>query len=186
MVGPPGQEVHSDDLGRVRVRFLWDFSKRRDDQGTAWVRVAQLWAGAAWGSQFIPRVGMEVVITYLDGDPDRPLVTGCVYNATHPPPFLLPGGATQSGIRTQTTPGGQGANELRFDDKRGEERVLLQAQRDLDFVVARTRTSQIGETDSLRVGGDRIASIHGNDKRIVEGGVQETIEGAVRSLRAGV
>lgn len=93
VVGPPGQEIHTDDLGRVRVRFFWDLSGRSGDQGTCWLRVAQLWAGAGWGSQFVPRVGMEVLVTYLNGDPDRPIVTGCIYNATHPVPFALPANA---------------------------------------------------------------------------------------------
>jgi type VI secretion system secreted protein VgrG len=185
VVGPPGQETHTDDLGRIRLRFFWDIAGRPDAQATAWARVAQSWAGAGWGAQFIPRPGMEVVVTYLDGDPDRPLVTGCVYNATHAPPFPLPQGAAQSGFRSQSTPGGQGANELRFDDRRGEELVLLQAQRDMQIVAGGARTTQIASDESRRVGGHCKDEIGGNLGSTIAGSEQRAVLGASRSTVAG-
>jgi type VI secretion system secreted protein VgrG len=180
VVGPPGQETHTDDLGRVRVRFFWDLSGRPADQATAWARVAHSWAGSGWGTQFIPRPGMEVVVTYLDGDPDRPLVTGCVYNARQVPPFELPENVTQSGIRSRSTPGGAGGNELRFEDRRGEEHVLLQAQRDLTVVAARARTVQIGEDDEVRVTGHRTDHVGENLRTTVGGSEQREVRGALR------
>lgn len=180
VVGPSGQETHTDRLGRVRVRFFWDLSGRPDEQGTAWARVAQAWAGSAWGAQFIPRPGMEVVVTYLDGDPDRPLITGCVYNATHVPPFALPENVTQSGLRSRSTPGGDGGNELRFEDRRGEEEVLLQAKRDLTVIAGRARTVQVGEDEAIRVSGQRTEEIGMNLRTTVGGTEQRTIGGALR------
>ena len=108
VVGPGTREIHTDEQGRVKVQFHWDLEGRMDEHSSCWIRVAQAWAGAGWGTQFIPRVGMEVVVTFLGGDIDRPMVTGCVYNATHPPPYPLPGSAATSGIRTQSSPGGDG------------------------------------------------------------------------------
>ena len=98
--GPPGEDVHTDALGRIKLQFSWDLVGRRDDQSSCWVRVAQSWAGAGWGSQFIPRVGMEVLVAYLGGDPDRPIVVGALANATHPPAFPLPANKTRSGFRS--------------------------------------------------------------------------------------
>lgn len=185
VVGPPGQETHTDDLGRVRVRFFWDIAGRPADQATAWARVAQSWAGAGWGAQFIPRPGMEVVVTYLDGDPDRPLVTGCVYNATHAPPFALPENVTQSGVRSRSTPGGGGANELRFEDRRGEEEVLLQAQRDLTVVAGRARSVQVGEDETVRVTGHRTDHVGENLRTAVGGSEQRDVRGSLRVSVAG-
>lgn len=185
VVAPPNQETHTDALGRVRVRFFWDLSGRPADQATAWARVAQSWAGAGWGAQFIPRPGMEVVVTYLDGDPDRPLVTGCVYNATHVPPFALPDNVTQSGIRSQTTPGGDGANELRFEDRRGEEHVLLQAQRDLTIVAGRARTVQVGDDEVVRITGHRKDDVGLNVRTTVGGSEQREVRGAHRLTVGG-
>ena len=177
VVGPPGQETHTDDLGRIHVRFTWDLSGRPAYQGTSWVRTGQLWAGAGFGAQFIPRVGMEVVVTYLDGDPDRPLVTGCVYNATHPVPFPLPGGATQSGIRTQSTPGGSGANEIRFEDARGKEQLILLAERDLIESVGRDREEVVGRNRSETVARDAEERVNGDMKVHVGGQFDMSVDG---------
>src|SRR5262249_44782585 len=123
------RNIYTDAHGRIKVQFHWDLEGRRDDKSSCWLRVSQPWAGAGWGAQFMPRIGMEVVVTYLGGDLDRPLVTGCVYNATHTPPFALPENATRSGLRTQSVPSGHGANELWFEDGDGREQVYLHAQR---------------------------------------------------------
>ena len=130
VVGRPGEEITTDEYGRIKVRFHWDRSDTQDDQRTCWIRVAQSWAGAAWGSILIPRVGQEVVVEFLEGNPDRPLITGVVYNAATPVPYALPDNKTVSTIKSNSSPGGHGFNELRFEDKAGEEEVFLRAQRD--------------------------------------------------------
>ena len=122
----------------------------------------QPWAGAAWGHQFIPRVGMEVVVVFEGGDPDKPMVLGSLYNGTHPPPFALPGDKTRSGIRTQSSPGGGGFNELCFEDAAGREQVYLHAQRDLDEVVEQNHTLLVRNDELLRVLGNRMDRIEKN------------------------
>ncbi|MBK6514938.1 MAG: type VI secretion system tip protein VgrG [Polyangiaceae bacterium] len=118
VVGPPGEEVHVDGAGRIKVHFHWDRVSPNADS-SCWIRCLQAWGGAGWGAQFIPRVGMEVVVGFDGGDPDRPIVLGCLYNATHPMPFALPRDKTRSGIRTRSVPGTAGSNELSFEDARG-------------------------------------------------------------------
>ncbi|MBI4955118.1 MAG: type VI secretion system tip protein VgrG [Myxococcales bacterium] len=170
VVGPPGEEIHTDAVGRVKVQFHWDRQGGMNDRSSCWLRVAQIWAGTRWGAQFVPRVGMEVLVTFLGGDADRPLVTGTVYNMTHPPPYPLPDQKTRSGIRTQTTPGGGGSNELAFEDGKGRELVYLHAQRDLEEVVDHDHAS--------RVGNDAVQTVGGSLRRDVAGDV---VERAARS-----
>lgn len=169
VVGPEGREVHTDRHGRVKVQFHWDGEGRRDERSSCWVRVAQTWAGAGWGFQFIPRIGMEVVVTFLGGDVDRPLVTGCVVNATHPPPFPLPASVTKSGIRTRTF-GGHGAHELSFDDATGTEKIYLHSQRDYHEVIENNHTSEIH--------GGRQATVRGDANENVGGSAQTRIDGS--------
>ena len=123
VVGPAHEEVYTDEHGRVKVQFPWDLAGKNDARSSCWVRVAQAWAGAGWGFQFVPRIGMEVVVTFVGGDVDRPLITGCVPNAINVPPFMLPAQRTRSGIRTRTTPKGEGGNELSFEDRKGAEEI---------------------------------------------------------------
>jgi type VI secretion system secreted protein VgrG len=176
VVGPPGAEIHTDEHGRIKVQFHWDREGRGDDKSTCWLRVAQAWAGAGWGSLFIPRVGMEVVVTFLGGDVDRPLVTGCVYNATHPPPFPLPEHQSRSGIRTSSTPGGHGFNEISFNDHAGDEQLFVRAQRDYDEVVGQNRTT--------RITGSRLDEVSGSATTRVSGAASVTI-GAERKIDVG-
>lgn len=164
VVGPKGDEVHVDRFGRIRVRFHWDRSDSWYENASCWMRVAQTWAGAGWGTQFIPRVGMEVIVTFLGGDPDRPVVTGCLYNGTHPTPELLPDRMSRSGIRTQSTPDGGGFNELSFEDAKGTERVFLRAERDLDLLVRNSRTTSVLRDDTLTV--DRDLTTSASNKRL--------------------
>lgn len=180
VVGPPGAEIHTDEHGRIKVQFHWDRQGKGDDKSTCFLRVAQAWAGAGWGSLFIPRVGMEVVVTFLGGDVDRPLVTGCVYNATHPPPFPLPEHQTRSGIRTRSTPGGVGSNEISFEDAIGGEQIYIHAQRDYDEVIENNQSSRVsgsrtteiagsandrvGRGASVAVAGDRKTEVGGSDR----------------------
>jgi type VI secretion system secreted protein VgrG len=151
VVGPENQEIHTDESGRVKVQFPWDLEGKNDDRSSCWLRVAQAWAGAGWGMQFIPRVGMEVIVTFLGGDLDRPVVTGCVYNATHPPPFKLPDEKSRSGLRTSSTPGDVGSNELSFNDAAGGEQIYVHASRNYDEVVENDRTSRTGGSATSEV-----------------------------------
>ncbi|WP_437798697.1 type VI secretion system Vgr family protein [Sorangium sp. So ce693] len=169
VTGPTGHEVHTDEHARVKVQFHWDLDGKRNEKSSAWLRVAQSWAGASFGSQFIPRVGMEVLVGFLGGDTDCPVVLGCLYNATHPPPFPLPADKLKSGLRTQSSPGAGGTNELSFDDRSGAERVLLHAARDLEEVVANDhRLNETGQ-QAIVVGGSRQETISGSQTQVTSG-----------------
>ncbi|HLT36567.1 MAG TPA: type VI secretion system tip protein TssI/VgrG, partial [Enhygromyxa sp.] len=138
VIGKVPDEIHTDPLGRVRVAFHLHHHSQDDDHSSCWIRVAQIWAGAGYGAMVIPRVGMEVVVTFVDGDPDRPLITGCVYNAKHLPPYELPAEMSKSTFKTSSTPGGDGFSELRIEDAEGSEQVFVRAQRRMDLRVQGT------------------------------------------------
>lgn len=152
VVGPKGEEIHTDKYGRIKVQFHWDREGKFDDKSSCWMRVAQRWAGQEWGMLYTPRVGQEVMVEFLDGDPDRPLVTGGVYNAEQMPPYKLPDKAKQSGIKTRSTDKGDKTkyNELRFDDTKDKEHVYFHAQKDFARVVE--------NVDVLEVGYDKLQS----------------------------
>lgn len=163
VVGPDNQDdIHTDEHGRIRVLFHWDRLSPPDETASCWIRVAQSLAGIGWGHQFIPRIGMEVLVEFLDGDPDRPMVVGCVYNGLNRPPFTLPDKKTQSGIKTESSPGGGGSNELRFEDARGREEIWLHAQKDLKARVEHDHGTSVGRHQSNSVGGDQTETVHGN------------------------
>ena len=169
VVGPSGQEIYTDSYGRIKVQFHWDREGEKNELSSCWMRVMQPWAGSSWGCQFIPRIGMEVLVSFLGGDEDRPVVLGSVYNATHPPAFSVPLGSTQSGIRTQSV-GGVGSNELSFEDAAGGEVVRLKAQR--DFI------EQVLRDHDLRVGGDQAAQVVGSQRVEVGGERHDRVTGA--------
>lgn len=173
VVGPGAEEIWTDEHGRVQIAFHWDLASKGAEGNMAWVRVAQPWAGANWGTQFVPRVGMEVVVTFLGGDPDRPLITGCVFNGTHPPPFGLPENRTKSGLRTHSSPGGRGFNELSFEDKKGAELVYLRAEKDLEEKIQNDRAATITRDDTTAVGRDSALDVAA-DRRVTVGG-SETV-----------
>ncbi|MFO0551657.1 MAG: type VI secretion system tip protein TssI/VgrG [Polyangiaceae bacterium] len=162
VVGPGGEEIYVDGLGRIKVQFHWDREGKLDGNSSCWIRVMQPWGGAGWGVQFIPRVGMEVVVGFEGGDPDKPMILGTLYNGTHPTPFPLPLDRTRSGWRTQTSPGGGGFNELSFEDRKGGEQVFLHAQRDLDEVVLNDHHTTISRDQSAQIGGNRSDDVAGN------------------------
>ena len=141
VVGKDGEEIDTDEYGRIRVKFFWDQRK----EFSRWMRVAHLWASKQWGAQFIPRVGMEVVVDYEDGDPDFPMVIGAVYNGDNKHPYKLPDNKTQSGIKSNSSKGGNGYNELMFEDKKGSEKIRMHAQKDYDVTVHHVETRKIGE-----------------------------------------
>lgn len=193
VVGPKGQDIHTDAHGRIRVQFHWDLEGKRDARSSCFIRVMQGWAGAGFGFQFLPRIGMEVVVLFASGDTDRPMVIGCAYNGAHPFPFALPGYKSKSGIVTRTTRGGAGYNELSFEDRPGFERVHIHAERDFDTVVGRNETiavgasqtthvaanavTLIGEDELHSVGGNRRHNIAGNEASVVEGNRHNTTRG---------
>ena len=170
------EDLTSDEFGRIRIKFHWDRWGKNDETASAWVRVAQMWAGAGWGGQFIPRVNMEVVVIFLEGDPDHPLVTGCVYNGDNAPPYTA---NTQSGVKSRSTKGGSpdNFNELRFEDKKGAEELHIQAEKDMTTLVKNDqtttiqhdRTTSITRNDTLNITGDQFIHIHGNLSMTVDG-----------------
>jgi type VI secretion system secreted protein VgrG len=135
VVGPPGEEIFTDKYGRVKVQFYWDREGKFNDNSSCWIRVSQPWAGKTWGGIEIPRIGQEVVVDFLEGDPDRPLITGRVYNQGQMPPWALPAKKNVSGVKSNSTKGGGGYNELSFDDTKGSEVVTVHAQRDMNTKV---------------------------------------------------
>jgi type VI secretion system secreted protein VgrG len=160
VVGPKGEELFTDRYGRVKVQFHWDRDGKHDEDASCWVRVAQLAAGRRWGSSFWPRIGQEVIVDFLEGDPDRPIIVGTVYNADQMPPYLGQGPDGKhrndnrvSGIKTSTTTGGNGFNELRFDDAKGAEQLFVHAERDLDVRVKNDARESVLNDKHVTVGG---------------------------------
>ncbi|NES10707.1 type VI secretion system tip protein VgrG, partial [Pseudomonas laurentiana] len=160
VTGPKGEEVYCDAYGRVKVQFHWDREGQHNDQSSCWLRVASGWAGNGHGSVSIPRVGMEVLVVFLEGDPDRPLVSGCLPNSLNPVPYALPADKTRSVFRSRSTPGGSGYNELYVEDRKGHELIYLRAQRDLEQKVERDRR--------LEVGGECTTRVKGNSTTVLE------------------
>jgi type VI secretion system secreted protein VgrG len=178
VVGPSGKEIWTDKYGRVKVQFHWDRAGKADDNSSCWVRVAQSWAGKNWGGQHVPRVGQEVVVSFLEGDPDRPLVIGSVYNAEQMPPYDLPTNGTQSGVKSRSSLNGttDNFNELRFEDKQGSEEIYLHAEKNLQVVVENNQTITIGATKKDK--GDRTTSIQNNDTLTVGNDLSVTVTAA--------
>ncbi|MES1205760.1 MAG: type VI secretion system tip protein TssI/VgrG [Pseudomonadota bacterium] len=167
VVGEGGREIWTDKFGRVMVQFHWDRYGMSDEKSSCWVRVSQVWAGAKWGSLHVPRIGQEVIVDFLEGDPDRPIITGRVYNGDNMPPYLDPDAptetATQSGIKSRSTPGGtaNNFNEIRFEDKKGKEEFHIQAERDHSTLVKRNQSISVGADRSVSVGGNESISVTG-------------------------
>ncbi|MWV10775.1 type VI secretion system tip protein VgrG [Pseudomonas sp. R-28-1W-6] len=144
VTGPKGEEIHCDQYGRVKVQFHWDREGQADDKTSCWLRVSSSWAGDRYGGIAIPRVGMEVLVTFLEGDPDQPLLTGCLYHAEHVVPYDLPAHKTRTVFKTLSSPGGGGYNELRIEDRKGQEQIYLHAQKDWDENVENDQKIRIG------------------------------------------
>jgi type VI secretion system secreted protein VgrG len=209
VVGPRGEEIYTDNYGRVKVKFHWDRLGKGDETTSCWVRVAQVWAGSNFGSIHIPRIGQEVIVDFLEGDPDRPIITGRVYNFDNEVPYELPGNQTQSGIKSRSTKGGDldNFNELRFEDKKGSEHVFLQAEKDLmvnvkaaeSRNVGASRGVSIGVNDALDVGKNREVTIGADDSETVKASqkvsigasqtitvtAERTISSAIETVTAG-
>ena len=153
VVGPPGEEIHTDAYGRVRVQFHWDRIGTYDDKSSAWIRVSSSWSGKGYGFVSIPRVGQEVVVQFLDGNPDRPLITGCLYNEDNMPPFGLPGGAHKTGLQTRSSPGGGGLCEMVIHDEAGKELINILSQKDMVTTVLNDKTTTVNANHSTTVHG---------------------------------
>jgi type VI secretion system secreted protein VgrG len=162
VVGPAQEEIHVDEQGRVMVQFHWDRQGQRDEESSCWVRVSQGWAGLGWGAMFIPRIGHEVLVDFIGGDPDRPIITGRVYHADNSTPYPLPDEKTKSTIKSESSPGGGGFNELRFEDRKGGEEVFVHAQRDLNEVVLNDNSRTVTANQTFTVGGNQTFTITGN------------------------
>lgn len=185
VVGPEEHEIHTDRFGRVKVRFHWDRREDPHEHNSCWLRVMQAWAGAGWGHQFLPRVGMEVAVAFLAGDPDKPVVLGSLYNGVNPPAFGLPGSATKSGIRTQSTPRADGHNELSFEDAAGDEEIYLHAQRDHREHVRRNQNTEVRGDRREEVHGERRVAVHGDAESSVGGQFTLNVQGHARSELQG-
>jgi len=159
VVGPSGEEIYTDELGRVKVQFFWDRLGKKDDKSSCWIRVSQVWAGEAWGAMHVPRINQEVIVDFLEGDPDRPIIVGRVYHGTNVVPYGLPANKTRSTIKSNSTPGGGGSNELRFEDKKGSEEVYLHAQKDSTIAVEHDENATVGHDQTLHVSHDRTANV---------------------------
>jgi type VI secretion system secreted protein VgrG len=182
VVGPPGEEIHPDGHGRIKVQFHWDREGERDDRASAWVRLAQGWAGPGLGAVFVPRAGQEVLVRFLEGNPDRPLVTGAVYNGGNPPPIALPGERTKSTLRTDSSPQGGGFNELRFEDRKDAEELHLHAQKDEKIEVLNDKAQRVGGNEQLRVEKDRSVAVIGQQQLEVQRDDRVSVGGS-RALR---
>lgn len=185
VVGPDTEEIFTDKYGRVKVQFHWDRDGKYDQRSSCWLRVAQIWAGKGWGSMHIPRVGMEVVVTYLEGDPDQPLIIGAVYNAANMPPYKLPDHKTRSTIKSDSSKGGGGFNEIRFEDRKGKEQVFIHAQKNEDIRVKNECMETIGASRHLIVGGNQLEKVGGDKHLKVGGDKYEQIEGDASLIVSG-
>jgi len=183
IVGPKDEEIYCDEFGRVKVQFPWDRYGKMDEHSSCWIRVSQHWAGGAWGHMAIPRIGHEVIVDFLEGDPDQPIVTGRTYHANNPPPYALPENKTRMTIKSQTHKG-EGFNELRFEDEADQEEIFMHAQKDQNNIVnndettrvGRDRTENIGNDENIRIEHDRMETV-GQDETINIGQDQrETIK----------
>jgi type VI secretion system secreted protein VgrG len=175
VVGPSGEEIYTDVHGRIKVQFHWDREGQKDEHSSCFLRSMQPWAGQGWGFVFLPRIGMEVVVTFVDGDIDRPLVIGTVYHGTNTPPYPLPDDKTKSTIKSNSTPGGDGFNELRFEDAAGHEEIFIHAQKDMNEKVLHDHSQSVDNNQSITVGGNQTESVSGNQTHSVEGDRRATV-----------
>ena len=175
VVGAKGEDIYVDNTGRIKVQFYWDREGKKDENSTCYIRVMQPWAGSGWGTSFIPRIGMEVIVNFFDGDPDRPVITGAVYNGDNKQPFSS---KTQSGIKTRSSKNGtaSNANELRFDDMKGSEQILIHAEKNLDTEVENDETLNVDNDRTKTVKHDENSTIENDRNKKVNNNQSETIK----------
>ncbi|HVI03764.1 MAG TPA: type VI secretion system tip protein TssI/VgrG [Enhygromyxa sp.] len=186
VTGPDGEEIHTDEHGRIKVRFDWDRQHALTDDTSMWIRVAHNWAGPGFGTFFLPRIGMEVLVEFLEGNPDQPMVIGCVYNGDNAISVGVPDNKTQSTIRTRSSPDSDGYNELRFEDAAGSEEIFVHAQKDYNEVVENdhsttvhaNQTNSVDGNQSQTIGGDQSESVSGEQTMTVDKNRTVTIKGS--------
>ena len=184
VVGPSGEEIYVDKYGRVKVQFNWDRHGKSNDDSSCWIRVVQPWAGNNWGTMFIPRIGMEVLVAFLDGDPDQPIITGCVYSPHAMPPYELPANKTRSTIKSNSSTGGGGFNEFRFEDKKGEEQIFVHAEKDQDIRVKNDCKEIIKHDRHLIIENEQFEMVKKDKHMQVKGDHNEKVDGTM-SLKVG-
>jgi type VI secretion system secreted protein VgrG len=185
VTGPAGEEIYTDEHGRVKVQFHWDREGQYDENSSCWVRVSQNWAGKNWGAFFLPRIGQEVIVSFFEGDPDRPIVTGAVYNGTNKPPYPLPAKKTKSTMKSDSSLGGGGFNEIRFEDKKGEEQIFIHAEKNQDIRTENDCLEWVGNESHLIVKMDQLEHVEGDKHLTVKGNHNEKVHGTV-SLETGM
>jgi type VI secretion system secreted protein VgrG len=193
VVGPPGEEIHTDEFGRVRVHFHWDRESRMDDNSSCWIHVSQPWGGAGYGAVNLPRVGQEVLVDFLGGDPDRPIIVGRVYTNLQKVPYGLPANKTQSGWKSNSTGGTGGYNEIMFEDAAGSELLRIQAERDLSKLVkhdetvtiGKDRTKTVGHDESVTIGHDRTKLVKANESATIGQNLTKTVKMNEREVTGG-
>ncbi|MCC6874718.1 MAG: type VI secretion system tip protein VgrG [Sandaracinaceae bacterium] len=177
VTGPPGEEIHCDEHGRIKVHFHWDRIGGYDERSSCWIRVMQTAAGSGFGAWVLPRVGWEVVVAFVDGDPDRPIVTGCLYNGDQPLPYPLPEKKAMTLFKSNTYPGGGGYNELRLDDSKDAEEIWMHGQKDWNTVIENDLTRQVGHDETQHVGNNRTRTV-GVDETLTVGANRTRLVGA--------
>ena len=184
VVGPSGKEIYTDQYGRVKVQFHWDQLGKKDENSSCWVRVAQNWAGVSWGAFTLPRIGQEVVVTFIDADPDRPLITGSVYNGDHPVPYPLPDEQTRTVLKSNSSEGGGGFNEIRLEDKAGSEELYMHAQKDMTLDVLNDQTITVTQNRAVTVskGSDTLTVSEGDRTVVVSKGKETYSVAGTRDL----
>ncbi|RYG08845.1 MAG: type VI secretion system tip protein VgrG, partial [Burkholderiales bacterium] len=203
VVGPPGEEIYTDKYGRVKVQFFWDRYGKKNEHSSCWIRVSHPWAGEKWGFVHIPRIGQEVIVDFIGGDPDYPMITGRVYNADQMPPYALPDNKTASGIKSRSTKGGGPTdfNEIRMEDLKGKEQLYVHAQRNLDTVVEASESRVVGHDRNTRinnndsrfvvaddqhvVGANQMVQVQGNQSEAVSGNQDVSVQGHQSNMVAG-
>ena len=192
VVGKAGEEIWTDKYGRIKVQFHWDREGKFDQDSSCWIRVSQNWAGKQWGAMFLPRIGQEVIVEFLEGDPDQPIITGRVYNAEQMPPYPLPDEQTKSTIISNSSKGGGGFNELRFEDMAGGEEIYLHGEKDWNVDIKRNESETIGSNLSSSAGGNISQSSGANISRTADDNITDkagkcinTESGNDMSLKAG-
>lgn len=178
VVGVKGEEIYTDKYGRVKVLFHWDREgrKKKDENSSCWIRVSQPWAGKGWGSVSIPRIGQEVIVDFLEGDPDQPIITGRVYNGELMPPYTLPAGGVVSGVKSNSTKGGGGYNEISLDDTKGKELITIHGEHDASTVIEHDRTESIGHDESITVANNRTERVGNNETISIGNNRTENVE----------
>lgn len=176
VVGKSGEEIFTDEYGRIKVKFHWDRKGKSDETASCFIRVAHGWAGKGWGAFYLPRIGQEVIVSFLEGDPDRPIVTGSVYNAEQTVPYALPDNATKSTLKSESSKGGGGNNEFRFEDKKDEEEIYMHAQKDYNVKVENDATWEILNDETVTIKNQRKVTIEEADDLLTVSKGNQTIE----------